>query len=88
MRTVARRSRGATSASGRRASMSDNGSEPHVAPIMLQPAELAALLVRFKDWLQREGQAVGDTDIETARIFLRSDAIRQSYDEPVDPRFR
>lgn len=60
------------------------GTEQNILP---EPSEQAKLLVRFKNWLQNEGQYVGDTDAETAEIFLRNDAIRQSVDDAVDPRF-
>ena len=39
--------------------------------ILPHPSPMAKLLVRFKVWLETEGQAVGDTDIESAEIFLR-----------------
>lgn len=61
------------------------GAEQSILP---EPSDEAKLLVRFKNWLQtNEGQFVGDTDVETAEIFLRNDTIRQSVNDAVDPRF-
>lgn len=44
--------------------------------ILPEPSETAKFLVRFMNWLKAVGEPVGDTDMETAEMFIRSEKER------------